>query len=85
MLTKSRSHNESGKVVLKTGPIEIDTAANLSESELDAVDKCIDGHFLHLQNMAAVAALMVIGLVFHQFLMTKRRSRKHTKKRLDNC
>ena len=69
-------HNESGQVVLNTGELEIDASANLSGSELDAVYKCIDGHFLHLQNMAAV---IIIGLVFHHFLMKRRRTLKRTK------
>ncbi|KAK1744159.1 alkaline phosphatase D family protein [Skeletonema marinoi] len=74
-------HNESGQVVLHTGPLEIDTAANLSESELAAVDKCIDGHFfitIHLYNMAAlVGVVMMFGLVFW---MKRRRQRTHTKR-----
>lgn len=74
-------HNELGHVELNTGPLEIDSAANLSHSELDAVDECIDDHFLtmhHLHNMVALAGV-VIGLVFYQFLKKRRRPLKHTK------
>lgn len=69
-------HDESGRVVLNTGPIEIDAAANLSESDLDAVD---EKSYLHFQNMAAVAGLMVIGFLFHRFLIKRRMSPKHSK------
>ena len=71
-------HNESGHVVLSTGPIEIGSAANLSEVELDAVAKCVDGHFLPvIQNMIGLALLFMITLAFSKIVL--RQAMKKTK------
>ena len=74
-------HNELGDIVLHTGPLQMNVAANLNASELAAVEKCIDGHFLvHLQNnMIVVAGVILIGLI-SQHLFMKRRPRKFIKR-----
>lgn len=63
-----RVHNESGQIVLSTGPLEMDAAANLSENELDAVYECIDGHF----RLVAVAGTVLLAIVIKRFLKRKR-------------
>jgi alkaline phosphatase D len=63
-------HNESGNVVLNTGPLEMDAAANLSESEVDAVPKCVDGHLIPvIQNSAAFAGIMTIAFALYKFVL----------------
>ena len=73
-------HNESGYVVLSTGPIEIGYAANLSELELDAVAKCVDGHLLPvIQNVIGLAVLVMITLAFSKIVLRQAMKREHTK------
>lgn len=66
-------HNELGHVVLNTGPVEMDYAANLSELELDAVAKCVDGHFLPLiRNIIGLAML----IAFSKFVIRRAMKRQ---------
>ncbi len=70
-------HNESGHVVLNTGSIEMGSAANLSELELDAVAKCVDGHFLPLiQNIIGLALLVTIALAFSKIVLRQAMKRQ---------
>ena len=72
-------HNEIGGVELNTGPLAIDVASNLPNSELNAVDECIVDNVLttyQLHNMVALVGVVMIGLVF---LKKRRRPLKHTK------
>ncbi len=70
-------HDESGHLELNTGPLPLDARANLSKSELDAVDRCINDY--SFTNIVAVISFVMLGLVFYQFSIKRRSPLQHTK------
>lgn len=71
-------HDESGHVELNTGPLSLDARANLSHSELGAVDRCINDHSL-ASNIVAMAGVVMLGLMFYQFSIKRRQPLQRTK------
>ena len=57
-------HDESGDVMLTTGSLKMDAMASMSEQEIDAIAKCIDGHFLPFIRMLVILCLSFLVLVF---------------------